>query len=83
MKPYEHNSADSWSVVYTTNTLWEAELVCGYLHARGIEAVVLSQVDSTRAFTVGLLAIAKVYVPTWQLACAQEALREYESGPSE
>ena len=41
----------------------EAELIAGRLRSHGIPAIVLSQVDSTRGFTVGGLAIAKVFVP--------------------
>ncbi|MCS7000217.1 MAG: DUF2007 domain-containing protein [Bacteroidota bacterium] len=66
-----------WALVYTTNTVWEAELVRGYLHARGIKAVVVSQVDSMRGLTVGALAIAKVYVPSPLYGQAQRLLAAY------
>jgi hypothetical protein len=52
-----------WTIVRTVSTEIEAQLVAGRLRANGIPAFVLSQVDSTRNFTVGALAVAKVFVP--------------------
>lgn len=52
-----------WEIVRTVSTVIEAELIAGRLRSHGIPAIVLSQVDSTRGFTVGGLAIAKVFVP--------------------
>ncbi|MCX8050397.1 MAG: DUF2007 domain-containing protein [Chlorobi bacterium] len=76
------NSSDDrhtpWALLYTTSTLWEAEVVRGYLESRGVEAVVLSQVDTMRALTVGALAIAKVYVPASALVRAERLLAEYQ-----
>ncbi|MCX7930289.1 MAG: DUF2007 domain-containing protein [Chlorobi bacterium] len=66
-----------WALLYTTNTVWEAELVRGYLGAHGIAAVVVPQVDSTRGITVGGLAIAKVYVPVTELGRAEHILATY------
>lgn len=66
-----------WALVYTTNTLWEADLVRGYLEAHGIKAIIVPQVDTMRALTVGLLAIAKVYVPAPDLIQAEQLIAEY------
>ncbi len=46
------------------NTEMEAHLIAGRLKAFDIPAFVLSQVDTTRNFTVGALAVAKVFVPS-------------------
>lgn len=53
----------AWKVVREVGMEIEARLIAGRLHADGIPAVVLSQVDSTRNFTIGALAVAKVFVP--------------------
>jgi hypothetical protein len=52
-----------WSIIRTYSTEIEARIVAGRLIAHGVPACVLSQVDSTRNFTVGALAVAKVFVP--------------------
>ena len=52
-----------WKIVRTVSTEIEARLMAGRLRSEGIPAFVLSQVDSTRNFTVGALAVAKVFVP--------------------
>ncbi|MCB0711148.1 MAG: DUF2007 domain-containing protein [Ignavibacteriae bacterium] len=63
-----------WEIVRTVSTVIEAELMAGRLRSHGIPAIVLSQVDSTRSFTVGGLAIAKVFVPTIHFAEATQIL---------
>ncbi len=70
-------SDSPWVLIYTTNTVWEAELLRGYLIANGVDAVVVPQVDSMRGLTVGLLAIAKVYVPAPQVSKAEQLLAMY------
>lgn len=52
----------------------EARLIAGRLLADGVPAVVLSQVDTTRNFTVGALAVAKVFVPRDRLEEARMLL---------
>jgi|GEM_PF-883429 len=64
-----------WRIIRTVSTEIEARLVAGRLQAGGIPAFVLSQVDSTRNFTVGALAVAKVFVPATLLAEAEAILR--------
>lgn len=77
MCPPSENDRTPWVLLYTTNTLWEVEIVVGYLRSHGIEAVVVPQVDSSRALTVGSLAIAKVYVPSALYMEAAHLLEEY------
>ncbi|MBC8144718.1 MAG: hypothetical protein H7X80_03975 [bacterium] len=55
--------APKWSIIRTFSTEIEARIVAGRLIAHGVPACVLSQVDTTRNFTVGALALAKVFVP--------------------
>ncbi len=75
---YRDTTSNSpWVLLYTTNTIWEAELLRGYLIANGVEAVVVPQVDTMRGLTVGLLAIAKVYVPAPQFSEAEKLLDAY------
>lgn len=57
------DEAIRWTVVREVGNEVDARLIAGRLRADGIPAVVLSQVDSTRNFTVGALAVAKVFVP--------------------
>lgn len=52
-----------WSIIRTYSTDIEARIVAGRLIAHGVPACVLSQVDSTRHFTVGALAVVKLFVP--------------------
>jgi hypothetical protein len=61
---------DSWVVVYTTSTEFDAHLIKGMLNSNDIAARVLSQVDTTRQFTLGNLAIVKIYVqkPDYEVA---------------
>lgn len=64
-----------WEIIRTVSTEIEARLIAGRLWANGVPAFVLSQVDSTRNFTVGALAIAKVFVPEYLLLEAEAILR--------
>ena len=64
----------TWAIVKVVNTAIEAELMAGRLRSLGIPAIVLSQVDTTRNFTVGELAIAKVFVPTKYFTQAEQIL---------
>jgi hypothetical protein len=65
-----------WEIVRTVSTEIEATLIAGRLRAYDIPAFVLSQVDSTRHFTIGALAVAKVFVPEGFLQQAQMILSQ-------
>lgn len=69
----------AWALVYTTNTETDAFFVEGMLLTNDIPAQVVSQVDHTRAFTVGELAIAKVYVPTDHVSEALKLINEAQA----
>ena len=63
-----------WLLVYTTNTLLDAEMYKANLESAGIPTQILSQVDSTRFFTVGDLAIVKIFVPEPYYSHAREII---------
>ncbi len=58
----KNENNEEWSLVYTTSDEIEALLIKGMLENVEIAAQVLSQIDTTRQFNVGGLAIAKIYV---------------------
>lgn len=55
------DSNQDWVLAYTTSDEIEALLIKGMLENVEIAAQVLSQIDTTRQFNVGGLAIAKIY----------------------
>lgn len=79
----EINERIEWAIVRTVSTEIEARLIAGRLRSEGIPAFVLSQVDSTRGFTVGALAVAKVFVPEQVLAESKRILSEPAEDPEE
>ena len=64
-----------WTIIRTVSTDIEARILAGRLRAEGIPAFVLSQVDTSRGFTVGALAVAKVFVPEHLLDEAEQILQ--------
>jgi hypothetical protein len=72
-----------WAIVRTVSTEIEARLLAGRLEANGIPACVLSQVDRTRNFTVGDLAVAKLFVPAPLLDEARALLDSPAEYPDE
>jgi hypothetical protein len=67
-----------WAQVYTTNTLIDAEMFRQNLESAGIPAQILSQIDSTRNFTLGELAIVKIFVPEPYFNHALDIIKEIE-----
>lgn len=53
----------NWKLVYTCSTDIEAHHIKNNLEGAEIPCQILSQVDSTRMFNVGELAIVKLFVP--------------------
>ncbi len=68
-----------WVLVYTTNTLIDAEMFRANLESADIPVQVLSQVDSTRMFSVGELAIVKIFVQSPYYEQAKEIIEHIES----
>lgn len=73
------NNDDNWVVVYTTSTEFDAHLIKGMLDSNDITARVLSQVDTTRQFTLGNLAIVKIYVQKSDYEMAKKLIVENEN----
>lgn len=67
-----------WALVYTTSSVTHARIIEGYLESYDVPARVLSAADSSRALTVGSLAIVKVFVPADLAVNAEKLLREMD-----
>lgn len=74
-EPLSVDQEIEWTIIRTVNTEMEARILAGRLRAEGIPAFVLSQVDTTRGFTVGALAVAKVFVPEYLRSEAEQILQ--------
>lgn len=74
------NEEKDWVLVYETNTEISAEFIKQNLENNGIPTNILSQVDSTRQFTVGYLAIVKIFVLREDIEKAIELINEIDSG---
>lgn len=72
------NNNDDWVIVYTTSTEFEALLIKGMLENEDIPAQVLSQIDTTRQFTLGALSIAKIFVLKSDYEVAKKLIEENE-----
>jgi hypothetical protein len=66
-------------IVYTTSTEVEALLIKGMLENEDVPAQVLSQIDTTRNFTLGALSVAKIYVLKSDYEKAKRLIAEHES----
>ncbi|TAL67036.1 MAG: hypothetical protein EPN82_15805 [Bacteroidetes bacterium] len=71
-----------WLLVYTTNTLIDAEMFKANLESADIPVHILSQIDSTRQLTIGDLAIVKIYVPSIYESDAKAIIEQIESDGS-
>ncbi len=69
-----------WVQVYSTNTDIEAAMFKANLEGADIPVQVLSQVDTTRMFTLGNLAVAKLFVPEQFAAEAIAIINLIETG---
>ncbi len=67
-----------WLHVYTTSTEIDARMVESFLTSAGIPTHVLLQIDTTRQFTMGGLAIAKVFVRSTDAGDALAIIRDIE-----
>lgn len=74
---------NDWVQVYSTNTEIDAELIKQNLENNDIPANILSQVDSTRQFTVGFLAIVKIFVEKENYDKAKEIIDAINNGEFE
>lgn len=70
---------EEWKLVFTTSTEYEAYLVKGMLENEEIVVQILSQIDTTRQFNIGGLAIAKLYVLSSDYDEAKKLIEETQS----
>lgn len=68
-----------WVLVYTTNTLIDAEMFRANLEGAEIPVQVLSQVDTTRMFSLGELAIVKIFVQSPYYEQAKAIIADIET----
>ncbi len=64
---------ENWEVIYTTNQLYETEIVKEMLADNAIEGVVMNKKDSAYGFGE-----FEIYVPTDQVFKATQLIREYK-----
>ncbi len=67
-----------WLHVYTTSTEIDARMMESFLTSAGIPTHVLLQIDTTRQFTMGGLAIAKIFVRNSDADDALAIIRDIE-----
>jgi hypothetical protein len=72
-------NSEEWKLVYTTSTEHDAYLVKGMLENEEIPVQILSQIDTTRQFNIGGLAIAKLYVLKSDYDTAKKLIEETQS----
>ncbi len=72
-----------WKLLTTVNREEIAYLLKGYLESEGVPAAILSQLDTTRNFTLGELAIIKIFVPSALFEKAKSLLARLESEENE
>jgi len=68
-----------WMLVYTSNDYIDAQMFKANLESADIPAHVLSQIDSTRQFTLGELSIVKIFVPSPLAVEAREIIDSIEN----
>ena len=65
---------DNWVVIYSSDQLYEVEMVKNYLNDHGIECVVMNKKDS--AYMFGDI---EVYVPTEEAFSAKQLILDFKS----
>ncbi len=83
MSEHQDYNNYQWVLVHTTNTQLDAEMLKSNLESADIPTSILSQVDTTRMFTIGHLAIVKIFVPTQFYSDAKKIIDLIEKGDSE
>jgi hypothetical protein len=82
-EPIDERQHYPWALVYTTNTVIDAEMYRANLEGAGIPVNILSQVDTARAPTLGDLAIVKIYVLSPFATEAKEIIDAINNPPEE
>ena len=79
VKDFGRDRKYPWVKVWTTNTMIDAEMFRANLESADIPVQLMPQVDSTRQFTIGGLAIVKIYVPSPMAIDALDIIKAIES----
>jgi len=72
-----------WLHIYTTSTEIDARMIESFLVGAGIPTHVLLQIDTTRQFTIGGLAVVKIFVRSSDAEEALIIIRDIERRRSE
>ena len=64
---------DNWEVIYTTNQVYEAEMVRNIMEDNGIECVIMNKQDSTYRFGE-----IEVLVPNENVLSAKQLILKFE-----
>ena len=75
----EEEAYQKWGLIYTTNTDIDADMYKANIEGAGIPVQILSQVDTTRMFNVGELAIVKIFVPVQHIETALSIINDINS----
>ncbi len=67
-----------WAICYTTSDIVDATYIQAMLEGGNIPVQILSQIDTTRMFTIGELAIIKIMVPIPYIDEANELVKSIE-----
>ena len=70
---------DQWKLAAETSDEFNAELIKGHLESAGIEATIISQLDSAKLLTIGEQAVVKIYVPIEDIDQAKEILSTFNT----
>jgi hypothetical protein len=65
---------ENWEVIYTTNKLYEAEMVRNIMEDHDMECVLMNKQDSAYGFGE-----IQVYVPVENVLAAKQLILEFES----
>jgi len=65
---------ENWEVIYTTNKLYEAEMVRNIMEDHDMECVLMNKQDSAYGFGE-----IQVYVPVENVLVAKQLILEFES----
>lgn len=74
------DSQHPWVLVYTTNTELDADMFKANLESSGVPVQLISPSDSMFQFTVGELALVKIYVQAPYVQQAMDIIRAIETG---
>lgn len=72
-KPIKLKAMDNWEVIYTSNQLYEAEMVRNIMEDHDIECVIMNKQDSMRLFGE-----IEIWVPNENVLAAKQLIIKFE-----